>query len=61
LRSLYEYRERINKAAVETDVDPRTAGGIITPAVGVRRGRVQPPRRPNQYKLPAYDSPDWIG
>jgi hypothetical protein len=63
LRSLYENGERINKAAVDTDVDPRTAAGYYKAfaAAGVRRGRVQPPRRPNHYKLPAYDGPDWIG
>lgn len=29
LRSLYENGERINKAAVETDVDSRTAAGYL--------------------------------
>jgi hypothetical protein len=63
LRALYENGERITKAAVETDVDPRTAAGYFKAftAAGVKRGPVRPPNRPHRYKLPSYGGPDWIG
>ena len=63
LRNLFIGGTRVTVAAAEADVHLRTAAAYFKAfaAAGLKRGLVEPARRPNQYGLPKYYGPDWIG